>query len=224
MNTPKLEHAAPFSNNSTQVEKAMESVFRRISAMPRRSNEDYDKQRYSEIMDMAGVPYRHRKTKPVEDEEWGECLKALKSKLTRGYTVILCGERGTGKTQVAVQAIKDAASRGFVSRFDSFYRFCQRLKETFDKRGANESEVIAEYVKPRLLVLDEVGKATSTEWSQSALFNLIDRRYNAMKDTILITNHTLHELPEAIGASIVRRASETGGSIDTTPWKKRHLT
>lgn len=206
-----------------QVEKAMEGVLRKIADMPRRSQEEYDKQRYSEIMDVTGVPYRHRKKQPTEDGQWGECLEALKSKLTHGYTVILCGARGTGKTQVAVQAIKDAAARGYISRYETFYRFCQRLKETFDKRGANEAEVIKDYIKPRLLVLDEIGKASATEWSQSALFNLIDRRYNAMKDTILITNHSEGELDEALGASIVRRAAETGGALDTTPWKKRYL-
>jgi len=219
-----MNEAAPFNTTAMQAENAMKEVLAKIAAMPRRSNDEHDRQRFSELMDAAHCPLRHRKRKPESDEAFGECLKVVQGKLTHGYTVILCGTRGTGKTQLAVEAIKDAARRGFTSRYETFYRFCQRLKETFDRRNVTEAEVIAEYLKPRLLVLDEVGKVSSTEWAQSALFNIVDRRYNSMRDTILLTNHAEAELASELGASIVRRASETGGTIDTTPWKKRHLT
>lgn len=210
-------------DDAKSAENAMAGVLAKISAMPRRSNSDYDRQRYHEVMDAACCPVRHRKRMPAEDEDYGETIEALRSKLAQGYTVILCGPRGTGKTQLAVDAIRDAAKRGFASRYSTFFTFCQRLKETFDKRNLTEAEVTNEYLRPRLLVLDEVGKTNSTEWSQAALFNLIDRRYNAMKDTILITNHNEADLSNELGASIVRRAAETGGSIDTATWKKRYL-
>lgn len=208
---------------SDDIEKAMSSVLAKIAAMPRRPDEEYDRHRFVELMEAAVCPLRHRKAKPEQSEEWGDTLDALKTKLTHGYTVILCGARGTGKTQLGVEAIRDAAVRGFTARYDTFYRFTQRLKETFDKRNLTEAEVVSEYCRPRLLVLDEVGKVNSTEWSQSALFNLIDRRYNSLRDTVIITNHSKAELLTELGASIVRRVSETGAAIDTTPWKKRHL-
>lgn len=214
---------APFSNTQMKIEQTLDNLLKKIQSMPRKPDSEYDQQRYREVMEYAGCPFRHRQTKTDHDEAWGDCLGALQKKLTTGYTVILCGARGTGKTQVSVEAIKDAARRGFSARYDTFYRFCQRLKETFDSRHLQEADVMLDYIRPRLLVLDEVGKVSATEWSQSALFHLIDRRYNAMKDTILITNHNASEVAKELGASIVRRADETGGTIDTSTWKKRHL-
>ena len=205
------------------TQQALAQLEKAIANAPPREPGDFDRQRYAELMDKSYVPLRHRKTKPIFDGDFGEKVDKLAQAFKRGYLVVLCGPRGTGKTQLAVEVIKHTSHQGYSSRFVSFFRYCQHMKESFDTKGLREAEVMAEYVRPTTLVIDEVGKVSNTEWSQSVLFNLVDRRYNALRDTILITNHTEANLSREIGASVMRRAAETGGAIDTTDWKERYL-
>jgi DNA replication protein DnaC len=205
------------------TQQALAQMEKAIANAPPRDPGEHDRQRYIELMDKTCVPKRHRNAKPNQDEQFGEKLEKLKEAFRNGYLVVLCGPRGTGKTQLAVEVIKHTSAKFYSSRFVSFFRYCQHMKECFDNRSMRESEVMTEYVRPTTLVIDEVGKVSGTEWSQSVLFNLVDRRYNALKDTILITNHTEADLSKEIGASVMRRAAETGGAIDTTEWKERYL-
>ena len=72
-----------------------------------------------------------------------------------------------------------------------------------------------EYSAPQLVVFDEISIRAETKWEDDAFFSVINKRYAAVRDTILIGNFTsTSELVANIGASIASRLQETGGVIE----------
>lgn len=96
-----------------------------------------------------------------------------------------------------------------------------RIKSTF-RRDSKESEadIIAALRKPRLLVIDEIGKRGESDWENNVFFGLIDARYRDMTDTILIANLEPAAFSVCVGASLADRMKETGGLI-LADWPSR---
>lgn len=147
---------------------------------------------------------------------------------------MIVGPRRTGKTQMSLliaerlceawlaslsedQRRQDAGNRMtpvvYLRTMDLF----MRLKATFGE-GAGESErsVVAELEKPLLLVIDEIQDRGQTPWEDRMLALIIDRRYAAMRDTLLIGNLRPEVLRDHVGDSIYSRAAETGDVIAAT--------
>lgn len=205
----------------SDIESALSSLLKTAKKTRREPEPDTGAaSRVAQCLTDAGLPIRHANTKPNQLEGFTEALKGVDERLGSSFLLILCGARGRGKTQLACEAIKATCQKGRSARYATLFRIITALKATFDDRYRSEADVIDELVKPRLLVIDEVGKTTQSEYTQSTLFELLDRRYSSLKDTIIISNHSQNELNEQIGASILRRADETGGVIDVTNWPK----
>lgn len=140
-------------------------------------------------------------------------LKLLQS--NEGPLLILIGDRGTGKT---VMATWWAGMLGF-GLYAKAYDFFQAVRRTYhDESKMQEHEVLARYRKADFLVLDEAQERKESDWENMILTNLVDKRYDALKPTVIITNLKLDALDAALGPSIIRRATETGGIVDCN-WK-----
>lgn len=177
-----------------------------------------DRQRKGEgLLTEAITPERQRNVEDLDRSgEWGKCLKKLEQKLGTGFMVALAGGRGNGKTQIAVELIRflafgDPPKR---SRFCTATEFFMEIKAGYRDGGKSEADVIREFSRPRLLVIDEVSKRRDSEWENLLLHELLNRRYNAMTDTLLISNQDAKQLEESLGAALVSRMRETGGVIE----------
>ncbi len=165
------------------------------------------------------APKRHATCTPDLSGPWGEQFLKLKAMLdpSKGRLIALVGGRGNGKTQMAVEAMKVRTHLLKSARFASAVEFFIRIKATYRKDSdSDEMEVLAEFQKPSLLVIDEIGKRGGSEWENTMLFELLNRRYNDMKDTILIDNRSSAEFVETIGPSLASRMNEGGGIMDCT--------
>lgn len=142
-------------------------------------------------------------------------------KLRSGTLCVLVGGRGTGKTQCAVdvaithEAYLDAM-RGpgpeSRNRYALAVEVFMTIKETYgDDAKRSEKEAVLAFIRPELLIVDEVQEKAGTDWEQRLLTTIVDRRYAAMKDTILIGNMRQTDVQEVLGTSITSRAQETGG-------------
>ena len=93
------------------------------------------------------------------------------------------------------------------------------MKRSYDRTSSGtEDDAIAELVKPRLLILDEVGADYGTEHSKTILFDIINKRYENIKPTIVLTNLDAAALREYFGERIVDRLREGGGKLVTFTW------
>ena len=127
----------------------------------------------------------------------------------------LTGGRGNGKTQLAVEAMRMVTRAGGPVLFSTAISFFAEVKSTFSRESEfTEKQVADKYRRPRLLVVDEVGKRGGSDWENNLLFDVLNSRYNDIKDTILIDNRSPKEFEEWIGPSVASRMSEGGGIIE----------
>lgn len=166
-------------------------------------------------LDAARVPVRHRRRDPsmLRHADWVAKRDQVVGLAGSGYLVGLIGNRGTGKTQLAVEAMVQAIGLKRPCLYAKAMSFFLDIKATFKSESRSESDVIAEYVTPRLLVIDELQVRGETEFEDRMLIHMVDCRYDAMVDTILIANLKPDEFSEAVGLSIHDRIREAGGLI-----------
>lgn len=173
----------------------------------------------AELRAKWNAPNRHTAFSPANTGAWGAEMDKLKSMLnpSTGRILALVGGRGNGKTQLAVELMKARTLALKTALFSSAVEFFIKIKSTYRKDSdTDEMEVLREFQKPSLLVIDEIGKRGGSEWENTMLFELLNRRYNDMTDTILIDNRTKTEFTETIGPSLASRMNEGGGIIECT--------
>lgn len=169
------------------------------------------------ILSNANLPVRNRERFTSTHPKWDRIDARLKARLGDGFIIALLGPRGTGKTQLGCSLCQHAAEVGRKCLYGSAMGFFLDIKESFDG-VKSEKAVIDSYVKPQLLVLDEMQERGQSQWEDRLLTHLIDRRYSAKKDTLLLSNQTSKQFAEAMGESVVSRILQTGG-IATCDWE-----
>lgn len=170
--------------------------------------------RERELFALANCPARHARKKILpRGGPWDERMESLSARLGQGFLIALCGNRGNGKTQIAVELIRKNSARGRSSLFCTAVQFFMAIKAGYCNQVSEES-TIEQYARPMLLVIDELGKRGQTDWEDGLLNELINRRYNSIADTLLISNLDPSAAEQDLGASIVSRARETGGLVE----------
>ena len=130
-----------------------------------------------------------------------------------GHGLYLVGDTNAGKTHAACALLKayiDAhTSEQFgglhcnrVARIISVPDLLSEWKATYDRNDGDEEEVTRRYGDADLLVLDDIGKGAPTAWALERLFQIVNRRYNNLRPTVVTTQYE----PPALG----RRLAETG--------------
>jgi DNA replication protein DnaC len=128
--------------------------------------------------------------------------------------IALVGGRGPGKTQMAVELMRDVTAQKKSAFYTTATEFFVRVKSSYRDDGQKaEGEILKTLRKYRLLVIDEIGKRAETQWENNLLFELINGRYNDMTDTVVIDNNEPEKFAESVGPSIASRINETGGIV-----------
>lgn len=106
--------------------------------------------------------------------------------------LLMQGEAGRGKTYQAASALKEISKtdRVLFSTFDQIKHDC---RDCFNNQ-LRESDVITSYVFPYCLLIDDMGKEQMTQWSLPIMFEIIKRRGEKLRPTIITTNYTGREL------------------------------
>lgn len=88
------------------------------------------------------------------------------------------------------------------------------IKAAYQSADRSEKDVLAEFTRPLLLVMDEIGQRSDSDWENRLLFEFLNRRYHSLKDTLLISNQTVDGFTKSLGPSLISRMQETGGLIE----------
>lgn len=137
-----------------------------------------------------------------------------------GTCLVFTGQPGTGKTHLACALVKHLLMQGRTAEFTSVYRCLRRIKTTW-RAGAAETEqdVLRHFAALDLLALDEVGMQFGSDAEKLLLFEVINSRYEAIKPTLLISNAAPAELEAYLGARLVDRLTENGGTFVSFEWE-----
>jgi DNA replication protein DnaC len=127
--------------------------------------------------------------------------------VSTGPSLLLLGPTGTGKTHQAYGAIRAISVSGL---------HCSWLATTAADvyaalRPRPKVDAEAEfhrYAGARLLVLDDLGAAKASEWTEEVNYRLINYRYERSLPTIITSNVRPKLLGEAVGERVASRLVE----------------
>ena len=109
--------------------------------------------------------------------------------------LLLIGTTGTGKTHLSTAIAKTVISQGFDVLYDSTQNILNDFERDKFRSGYNQTESASDkYIECDLLIIDDLGAEFSTQFSVSALYNLINTRQNKGLSTIISTNLSAGEL------------------------------
>src|SRR5262249_13308906 len=110
--------------------------------------------------------------------------------------VLLLGPPGLGKSHL-VQAIGyEALKAGFVVLYQSIFDVVRDFLH--DEALGGEDKVLARYLKPDLLIIDDMGMKQLPKRSGEYLFEIILRRYET-RSTMMTSNRPLEDWGKLIG-------------------------
>lgn len=146
---------------------------------------------------------------PSEKERASINFKALKEFAERFdkdtyENFLLVGGTGLGKTHLSTSVAKTVIEKGY----DVVYTTTIRMLDCFEKKrfgGAEFRNMTDKFFDCDLLIIDDLGCEMSTQFTVSALYDLINTRLNDGKCTIINTNLTAKELRDKYDDRITSR-------------------
>ncbi len=120
--------------------------------------------------------------------------------------ILMQGDTGLGKTHLSLAIAGKVIKRGYGVIYASTQNILNRLeKEKFGRVQDTETE--KNLLECDLLILDDLGTEFSTQFSVSAVYNIINSRLLSSKPTIISTNLNLKQLEDLYSSRVVSRLS-----------------
>ena len=121
----------------------------------------------------------------------------------RSPSLLLYGKTGLGKTHLSLAIAGNAVEEGYGVIYSSAQNLFNKLeKDKFGKADANTEEAILDC---DLLIIDDLGAEFTTQFTVSALYNIVNSRELESKPTIISTNLMPEQLTKAYGERIASR-------------------
>lgn len=116
------------------------------------------------------------------------CRSYAQSFDTNSQSLLMFGETGLGKTHLSLSIAGEVIAKGYGIIYNSAQNIFNELqKERFGKADTN-GEYEAMVLECDLLVIDDLGAEFSTQFTNAALYNIINTRINSALPTIISTN------------------------------------
>lgn len=148
--------------------------------------------------------------------------------VTEGRAVIFSGKPGRGKTHLAIAVAYRAIQNGFDAMFTTAAELIEELSAA-SRDGALRA-ALARYLRPHVLVVDEVGYLAYGPDAANVLFHVVDARHTRRRAMVFTTNKApktwgsvLHD--DDLAEAIVDRILDRGRvlKLDGPSIRSRHV-
>lgn len=204
-----------FSRSAFEEEIAEEK--HHFEERQRIAEEERKRQSFRRAVDYSNIPWNTRETHRFDKLQVAEGNKKAiqlareyagindgKFTVPRHHFLTFMGRSGTGKTHLAIAIGWEYLESGETAivyfqteeLLDSFRRsYSDDSKGTFD-------DIMRKVEEADLLILDDIGAESGTEWARAKLDQIIDFRYIRELDTVFTTNESVQRLGMRISSRI----------------------
>ena len=122
-------------------------------------------------------------------------------------SLLIVGRTGVGKTYQSFGALRYLAAHGTSVDWEAATApdLYARLRP---REGVDTEAEFARFATAQLLVLDDLGAAKTSEWTEEVTYRLINHRYDAMSPCLITSNVPVDELRTALGDRVASRLVE----------------
>lgn len=147
----------------------------------------------------TGVSPRKRMSEVLE-----YCKSYADDFSTESESLYFHGATGLGKTHISLAIANTVAENGYRVIYDSAQNILSALeREKFSHNNTGEKE--KEILDCDLLIIDDLGSEFSTQFTVSAVYNIINSRLNRSKPVIISTNLTKNAIEERYTQRVTSR-------------------
>jgi DNA replication protein DnaC len=177
-----------------------------------------DKEQKSRLQRYSGLEARLLQSMTFDNFDWKRVNLPQKQRDSLKYAfdaaldfakspekwLVLQGVNGCGKTHLAAAIANYRLKAGEAVKFVVVPDLLDHLRSTFSPESPVTYDQLFEEVKNApLLILDDLGKQSTTPWAQEKLYQIINHRYNYQLPTVFTTNFKTDELDPPISSRLV---------------------
>ncbi|MFE2595995.1 ATP-binding protein [Streptomyces sp. NPDC059396] len=148
--------------------------------------------------------------------------RGARRQITTGPSLLMAGVVGSGKTYQAYGAVRALAGAGIGVRWRAVTA-ADLYAELRPRPGVDSERELAVVSRCPLLVLDDLGAAKASDWTEEITYRLVNRRYNHMLPTLITTNLRIGDLRAYLGDRVASRLRQMTIRVEFEPVDRRRL-
>ena len=148
-------------------------------------------QRYSQLGPLKNRSFKNidrtgRLIQPNDQKRYCEAVELIEhfAEYPVGWLVIT-GAHGVGKSHLAAAIVNKLIDKGEPGLFVNVADFLDELRSTYDDENDYQyDDIIEKYKEAPLLVIDDLGGYSATNWAEEKLIQIVTHRFNSEAATI----------------------------------------
>lgn len=143
--------------------------------------------------------------------------------IAQGGSLLIAGPTGTGKTHQAYGAIRSLLTAGVRLRWHATTA-ADLYAAQRPRPGHDAERDLQALMRSSLLLVDDLGAAKTSEWTEELTYRLVNHRYEHLLPTVFTTNLTIRDLRDALGDRIASRLAQMTERVTLTGADRRRRT
>lgn len=133
--------------------------------------------------------------------------RGARRQVATGPSLLMAGVVGAGKTHQAYGAVRLLVQGGIGVRWRATTA-ADLYADLRPRPGVDSERELAAVSRCPLLIIDDLGAAKASDWTEEITYRLINRRYNYELPTLITTNLRISDLRAYLGDRVASRLAQ----------------